>query len=419
MINKLWHKYNIGELFSIHSGLGISREQLGDKGIPYLHYGDMHKGSFSSVSYDDYVNLPRYDIEIRGDEDFLLKDGDVVFLDASEDLAGTSRCVVVDNPDNKPFIAGLHTLIARPLNNSLNKLYKKYFTQTQDVQKQFECLAIGFKVYGVNRNDIKKIIVSFPKDIKEQKKIAQILTKWDKAIELQEQLIEKLKLQKKGLMQKIIENSNKNKLWCKCNISELFSFTGGLGISREQLGDKGIPYLHYGDMHKGNFSSVSYDDYANLPKYDIEIIGDENFLLKDGDIVFLDASEDLAGTSRCVVVHNPDNKPFIAGLHTFIARPLNNSLDKSYKKYFTQTQDVQKQFERLAVGFKVYGVNRNDIKKIIISFPKDIKEQQKIAKILTKLDKAIELRERLIKKLKLQKKGLMQLLLTGKKRVKI
>lgn len=91
--------------------------------------------------------------------------------------------------------------------------------------------------------------------------------------------------------------------------------------------------------------------------------------MKDGDIAFLDASEDLEGTSRSVLIDNPDNNFFIAGLHTTLGKSKDDFLDKWYKQYITTTDVVKKQFQELAVGFKVYGVNRKEITKIVIPCP--------------------------------------------------
>lgn len=200
-----WEQSSLGRLFDFYGGLGKSRGELGDKGVPYLHYGDMHRNSFTKVSYEQYLNEPKYDTVVKGQESFMLNDGDVVFLDASEDLEGTSRTVTVDNPDNKPFISGLHTIVGKSKRNYLQKEFKEYITEPFYVRKQFMRLASGFKVYGLNRETIKKIEFAYPKDINEQQEIAGILSKWDEAVSLQEKMIEKLELQKKALMQKLLK----------------------------------------------------------------------------------------------------------------------------------------------------------------------------------------------------------------------
>ncbi len=182
-----------GDLFDFYGGLGKSREELGEEGHAYLHYGDLHRGSFNVVSHAQYEHLPKYDVTLKGSEAYLMEDGDIAFLDASEDLDGTSRSVLIDNPDNEPFIAGLHVIFGKSKDNSLEKWYKQYITAPESVRKQFQRLASGFKVYGVTRKTLPKIQIAYPKSADEQSKIAEILMKWDEAIELYNQYIEKLK----------------------------------------------------------------------------------------------------------------------------------------------------------------------------------------------------------------------------------
>lgn len=193
-----------GNLFDFYGGLGKSREELGEEGHAYLHYGDLHRGSFNVVSHAQYEHLPKYDVTLKDSEAYLMEDGDVAFLDASEDLEGTSRSVLIDNPDNEPFIAGLHVIFGKSKNNSLEKWYKQYITATDSVRKQFQRLASGFKVYGVTRKTLPKIQIAYPKSADEQSKIAEILMKWDEAIELEEQYINILEVRKKSIMRRLL-----------------------------------------------------------------------------------------------------------------------------------------------------------------------------------------------------------------------
>ena len=379
---KNWEKKCLDNLFSFHGGLGISREQLGDKGIPYLHYGDMHKGTFSSVSYNDYTALPKYNIKINGDEDFLMKDGDVVFLDASEDLTGTSRCVVIDNPDNKPFIAGLHTFIARPLDNSLCKWYKKYFTQTQDVQKQFERLSVGFKVYGVNRNSIKNIVVSFPSNIKEQQRIAKILAKWDEAIGLQERLIEKLEIQKKGLMKKLLMPK---KDWKENRIKNIFTITRGQVLSTDNCNNS-YKYPVYSSQTQNDGLMGYYKDYL----YENAITWTTDGA-NAGEVKYRNGK--FYCTNVCGVLLNTE------GYANECFAYLLNSVAKKYVSFVGNPK-----------------LMNNVMGEIKISYPPII-TQQKISNIYSKLLENIKLHSQKLELFKKQRKALMQLLLTGTVRV--
>ena len=207
-----------GDLFDFYGGLGKSREELGDEGHAYLHYGDLHRGAFNVVSHEQYEYLPKYDVTLKGTEPYLMEDGDVAFLDASEDLEGTSRAVVIDNPDNNPFIAGLHIIYGKSKDDSLDKWYKQYITLPESVRKQFQKLAVGFKVYGLNRETLPKIHIAYPASAEEQSKIAEILMKWDEAIELQEKQLDNLKVKKDAVLQRIIK---KDDSWVKIGLRDI------------------------------------------------------------------------------------------------------------------------------------------------------------------------------------------------------
>lgn len=193
----------------------------------------------------------------------------------------------------------------------------------------------------------------------------------------------------------------------------IFEFYGGLGIPRERLSEEGVEYLHYGDLHKNDANVISYEQYSKKPKYNTKLIGKEQFLLKDGDIVFVDASEDLEGTSTSVLVSNLNNEYFISGLHTFIGRLKRNCIEYDFRRYLTCAGYVKKQFQKLASGFKVYGVSRETIKKIYILHGNNA-EQNRIAKVLINWDEIVTNQKKYIEKLKEYRKALFQKMLKPK-----
>lgn len=201
--------------------------------------------------------------------------------------------------------------------------------------------------------------------------------------------------------------------WEVKRIGDVFDFSGGLSIPRENLTNEGVNYLHYGDIHKRieNFIDVDIDEKW-LPKIsqDFGLIK-ETVKLNDGDVVFADASEDYNGIGKSVAILNKNCKPFVAGLHTIIGKDNSNILDRNFKRFCFLLNSVRLQFRKLATGTSVYGISRENIKKINIAVP-SLKEQERIADILSTVDSQIADTDKLIEKTEELKKGLMQRLLT-------
>lgn len=201
-------------------------------------------------------------------------------------------------------------------------------------------------------------------------------------------------------------------------LGELFKFSGGFSASRDQLSSEGHCYLHYGDIHKSSKSFIDVRaEYQNIPKLNIPLqrISSKS-LLDDGDVVFVDASEDDEGTSKHVVVVNKDKMPYISGLHTIVAKSMSGELDNLYKRYCFQTVAIKRQFFFYAVGTKVSGISKKNIARVLLPVP-PLPEQTAIAKILSDMDAKIAAQEEKRSKAVLLRQGMMQELLTGKARV--
>ena len=199
------------------------------------------------------------------------------------------------------------------------------------------------------------------------------------------------------------------------SIGDAFAISGGLSATRAELGRNGLCYLHYGDIHASSKTTLDTEiDYNDIPKLDIPLsrVTTTSRLL-DGDVVFVDASEDDEGTSRYVVIQNNKGIPFIAGLHTIVAKPKIREFDTSYLCYVFSSRFVKRQFIHYAVGTKVSGVNKKTIQNILIPCP-SLNIQRHIGLTLAHIDRQVESIKRLISKQEAIKKGTLKLLLTPK-----
>jgi len=203
--------------------------------------------------------------------------------------------------------------------------------------------------------------------------------------------------------------------WDVKTLDELFTFGGGYAASRDQLSTEGHCYLHYGDIHGSAKTSIDTKaDYEDIPKLDVPLkqISPKS-LLKDGDVVFVDASEDDEGTSKHVVVVNEGNVPFISGLHTIVAKSKTNELCNEYRHYCFQTAAIRQQFLFYAVGTKVTGISKTNIAKLKLPIPSP-DEQKAIAAVLADVDAQLAALQQQLDKLRDVKQAMMQGLLASK-----
>ena len=113
----------------------------------------------------------------------------------------------------------------------------------------------------------------------------------------------------------------------------------------------------------------------------------------------------------------PDNRKYILSQRV-VALKTNDYIDNIFLMYLLMSDKVQHQFSVLSTGTTAKGINQKNLSKVLLLIP-CLKEQQKIASILSSVDQQIEEYEAKKEKLQRLKKGLMQKLLTGKIRVKI
>lgn len=92
-------------------------------------------------------------------------------------------------------------------------------------------------------------------------------------------------------------------------------------------------------------------------------------------------------------------------------------IDRDYLFNFMLSFQFYKRAVACSMRTGMPKINQDDLNMIPVALPSQLEEQQKIAAILTTQDKVIELKERLLAEKQRQKKYLMQMLLTGKKRL--
>ena len=199
--------------------------------------------------------------------------------------------------------------------------------------------------------------------------------------------------------------------WKEKPYGENYRFLTTNSFSRDKLNyDFGeVKNIHYGDIHT-KFKTLFDMSIETVPfindDVDISRIDNDNYC-QVGDLVVADASEDYGDIGKTIEIVNLDLKKTLAGLHTFLARPMGNSISIGFMGNLLKSWKVRKQVMTVAQGSKVLGLSKTNLSKIKLSLPTK-PEQQKIAAFLTAVDTKIEQLSKKQELLGEYKKGLMQ-----------
>ena len=239
----------------------------------------------------------------------------------------------------------------------------------------------------INKSTFENYKVLCP-PFEEQNGIAKILSLWDTAIAKQTQLIDKLTLRKKGLMQQLLTGKKRLKGfewdWKEVKLGEICPMERGEMLTSDNYLQGNIPVI------AGGKEPAGFHSYANRQKNTITI--------------------SCSGASAGFVAFH-DTPIFATDCFTI-------SESNAYNIWFIYhvLTDLQEKIYMLQTGGAQPHVHPKDVYPMKIHIP-SIDEQNAIASVLVNADKEIEIQKQKLAAMLEQKKGLMQVLLTGKKRI--
>lgn len=237
----------------------------------------------------------------------------------------------------------------------------------------------------------------------EQKTIAKILSAWDQAITITEQLLKNSNQQKKVLSASLLTGKkrlpNFNKKWTEYSFKRIFK-------ERIETGHTNLPLLSItSDGGVINRLKVGRKDTSNADK-------SKYLKICQGDIGYntMRMWQGVAGLSNLEGVISP-------AYTVLIPQP---EIDPLYAAYLFKLPALIHIFYRHSQGMvsDTWNLKYSNFAKISWSIP-DIQEQQSITSVLSIADREIQIFQQKLTSLKQEKKALMQQLLTGKRRVKV
>ena len=419
----MWRERPLGKLATINSGgtPSTDKSEFWGGDIPWVTPTDI-TACKTNYLFDTTNRITK--IGLHSCSAKLLPAGSILFT--SRATVGVSRIAGIPVCTNQGF---------KSLTPAADVDGKFLFYQVQRLRGSFERYAAGSTFPEINKKDTARVLIAHPSDVRVQQKIAAILSTIDTAIEKTEALIEKDQHIKAGLMHDLFTRGvlpNGQLRPHREQAPELYQETAIGWIPREWkvsrletiLRDSG------GHLQTGPFGSQLHaheyqtDGVPVVMPQDINdgLVGTESIArisekravslakhqLKLGDIIIARRGE----LSRAAAVSETE-RGWLCGTGCFLLRLGRTDLNHFFFSHIYRYDYIQRQIAGTQVGTTMPSLNNSVMGRVYFPCPTP-NEQNEISARLSKSEREIDSLKQHAEKLKLQKLGLMQDLLTGK-----
>jgi type I restriction enzyme S subunit len=288
----------------------------------------------------------------------------------------------------------------------------KYVLHSTTVFKNIIQVSKGSTFSEISLGELRNIELPIP-PLSEQRAIAQVLSQMDRAINTHNQLIAQKELRKKWLMQELLTGKKRLKgfegVWKEATLGKLFDRvtrknsevnTNVVTISAQR------GFVKQTDFFNKSIASEVLDNY---------------FLVRKGEFCYNKSYSNgypWGATKRL----NDFEKAVVTTLYICFGIKDDSMTNGNFFEQYFEANFLDRGLTKIAhEGGRAHGllnVTPSDFFSLKITIP-SFDEQTAISQVLQTADKEIQLLKAKRERLKEQKKGMMQVLLTGKKRLKI
>ena len=395
-----WEVKRLGEIFTFKNGVNAGKDSYGE-GVRFVNTMDVLNNEYITGK----ILRGRVAINEKTKNEFLVSFGDVLFNRTSEtrEEVGCSTVYL----DNEDAVFGGFVIRARDIDtNILKPRFKQYCFQPSYIRNQISALGNGAIRYNLGQEDLSKVNLLIPTKV-EQEAIVSVISLWDTAIAKQTALIEQLTLRKRGLMQQLLTGKKRLKgfegEWKKCAIK---SFAKEVSIKNTYNKDYIVlsctkydglvPSLEY--FGKQIYSN-DLSTYKVVPKNHFAYATNH---IEEGSIGY-QAQYDNGLISPMYTVFETDKE----------------KIDNTYLFAVLKSHHLIHLYQAMMEGSinRRGGLRWDSFSTIKVDLP-SLEEQKAISAFLYNADKEIEIQKQKLAAMQEQKKGLMQVLLTGERRIK-
>jgi type I restriction enzyme S subunit len=336
---------------------------------------------------------------------YLLRFGDVLFARTGATVGKT----YLHNMNSGRYAFAGYLIRFIPDNNSLLSQFLKNYTKTDRYYYWVKTTLHAGAQPNINAEEYGSLLLPVP-PLPEQKKIAEILSSWDEAIEHTRKLIDAKKRCKKALMQQLLTGKKRlpgfKEEWKAYRLSNLLS-----QASRPVEFDDNAVY----DLISVRRRSEGIFRRGEMPGHSIKT--KQMYKARSGD--FLISKMQIVHGASALVPQEFDGM-YISGSYIALQGADLKNLDGNFLNWFSKTPYFYHLTDLASYGVHIEKMtfNLRLFLKSKITIPGAVDEQRRIAKVLSTAEDEIKVLEKKFAALEKQKRGLMQKLLTGELRVK-
>ena len=396
-----WELEKLGDCCLIKGEYGINAAAVEySKQLPtYLRITDIDDEG-------NYTSIKEVSVDDENSGKFILNKGDIVFARTG---ATVGKTYLYDIKDGVLVFAGF-LIRFRTNENILLPIYLKFFSSTKTYWDWVKKISMRSGQPGINAEEYGLLKIPLP-PLPEQIAIAQLLSTWDNAITKTQALIAQKEQRKKWLMQNLLTGKMRLKgfeeEWKENKLSDLFDRvtrknTEGNTTVVTISAQRG--FVRQTDFFNKNIASEATENY---------------FLVERGEFCYNKSYSNgypWGATKRL----NDFDKAVVTTLYICFGVKDKTKTNPEYFEQYFGANHLDKGLTKIAhEGGRAHGllnVTPSDFFSLKVTIP-SYEEQTAIAQVLKAADKEIQLLKMKCGKLKEQKKGLMQVLLTGKKRL--
>jgi type I restriction enzyme S subunit len=403
---------NDGDLASIqdgnHGDIHPKAADFVSDGVPFVMARDLKGGTidFSGCSFITQAQADSLRIGHAYPGDVLISHKGTI----------GNVAVVPDNYD-MVMLTPQVTLYRVSSGGRIDSKYLRAFLQSERYQARFLALAFQSTRNYLGITQQKKFTVPLP-PLPEQRKIAEILSTWDAAIEKAEALLATAKAQKRALMQSLLTGKRRfpefeGQEWKEVRLGDV-GVISSAGVDKKiEDGQPKVRLLNFLDVFRREFIfDHELDHVVSAPPAKLEQCN-----VQRGDVFFTPSSE-TRDEIAIPAVAAEDMEGVCYSYHVVRFR-LSEPWDLNFRAYVFQTDHFKRQAYKLGDGSgQRYVISQGNFRNMTVRVP-SVAEQAKIGAVLKAAsDEENELGSE-ITKLRIEKKALMQQLLTGKRRVAV